>query len=313
MPTVPTGATPASRSLPARARGSALLRLLYTARLARDLALPGGAVHRYGPGRSQCAELHLPAGAGPHPVVVLLHGGAWQHRYGKLVMRALARDLRRRGCAVWNIEYRRVGGGGGWPATFEDVGAAIEHLRVLDAPLDLEHVGVVGHSSGGHLALWAASRDRLRADAPGRPATGEAPLALRAAVALAGVCDLAGAHRAWRGGPVEQLMGGSPEQLPDRYAAADPMALLPPSARVLLVHGLADQAVGIKFSRRYEAAARAAGADVELIEVEGRAGDHRAHIDPRSGAWHRVVEWLVPSIERYSQNERASSTSSRTP
>ena len=273
-------------------------------------------MHRYGAARSQCAELHLPAGAGPHPVVVLVHGGSWQKRHSKIVMRALARDLRGRGWAAWNIEYRRVGDGGGWPATFADVAAAIDHLRSVPAPLDLARVSVVGHSAGGHLALWAASREHLAAGAPGAPAPGEEPLALRAAVSLAGVCDLAGAYHAWRGGPVQKLMGGSPEEVPERYAAADPMALLPPSSPVLLVHGLADQAVGVKFSRRYDDAARAAGADVELIEVEGAAGAHRAHIDPRSGAWTLVAEWLAPAMEgngRYALNERASSTSSRTP
>lgn len=271
------------------------------------MAVPAGAVHRYGAARSQCAELHLPAGAGPHPVVVLVHGGAWQKRYSKIVMRALARDLRARGWATWNIEYRRIGNGGGWPATFADVAAAIDHLRSVPAPLDLARVSVVGHSAGGHLALWAASREHLAADAPGAPAAGAKPLTFRAAVALAGVCDLAGAHRAWRGGPVQKLMGGSPEQVPHRYAAADPMALLPPSTRVLLVHGLADRAVGIKLSRRYEAAARAAGADVELIEVEGPAGDHRAHVDPRSGAWASVVRWLAPAIESRAVTDAAAS------
>src|SRR5580693_1080204 len=128
-----------------------------------------GRTYSYGNGsdRSQRADLYLPGESGrrpghvpgPHPVIVLIHGGSWTARYGRTVMRGLAGDLRRRGWAVWNIEYRRVGNGGGWPATFLDVAAAIDHLPELDAPLDLARVTVVGHSAGGHLALWAAGRE----------------------------------------------------------------------------------------------------------------------------------------------------------
>ena len=266
-------------------------RLLTRARLIRDLLLPGGRTFRYGPHRSQRGELHLPSGSGPHPLVVLIHGGSWQKRYSKLVMRALARDLRRRGWAVWNIEYRRIGAGGGWPETFVDVGAAVDHVRALQAPLDLERVSVLGHSAGGHLALWAAGRAALPPHAPGAPA-GSSPIGFASAIALAGVCDLAGAHREWRGGAVERLLEGSPLQVPERYALADPLAQVPLAMPVLLVHGVHDQTVSVRLSRNYARAARAAAADVELIELEGEAGNHRAHVDPRSGAWATVVEWL---------------------
>jgi acetyl esterase/lipase len=269
----------------------AIDRALIRARLIRDLFLPGGRTFRYGPHRSQRGELHLPAGSGPHPLVVLIHGGSWQKRYSKLVMRALARDLRRRGWAVWNIEYRRVGAGGGWPETFLDVAAAVDHVRTLEAPLDQSRVSVLGHSAGGHLALWAAGRAALPPHAPGA-AAGSSPLGFVRAIALAGVCDLAGAHREWRGGAVERLLGGSPLELPERYALTDPMAQVPLAMPVLLVHGVHDQTVSVRLSRNYARAARAAGGDVELIELEGEAGNHRAHIDPRSGAWATVVEWL---------------------
>ena len=148
-------------------------------RMLLDL-LAHGRTHRYGSDRSQRADLYLPAPRrralqnGPHPVMVLIHGGSWRKRYGRIVMRALAGDLLRRGWAVWNIEYRRVGNGGGWPATFEDVAAAIDHLDRLDAPLDLTRVSMLGHSAGGHLALWAAGREaaarRARRGAIDRPA-----------------------------------------------------------------------------------------------------------------------------------------------
>ncbi len=248
-----------------------------------------GQVHRYGPHRSQRADLYLPLGAGPHPVMVAIHGGSWHKRYGRVVMRGLVGDLLRRGWAVWNVEYRRLGGdGGGWPATFEDVATAIDHLRALDAPLDLDGVSFLGHSAGGHLALWAGARAGLPDGAPGaRPAVTPTRV-----VGQAAVCDLAGAYRVWKGGPVRELIGGSPEQLPERYAIADPMQLPPLEAPTLFVHGTADRTVSVKPVRKYVERAREAGVSAELIEIDGAAGSHRAHVDPRGQAWTAVTRWL---------------------
>jgi acetyl esterase/lipase len=258
-----------------------------TVRLMLDMLARGRTI-RYGPHRSQCADLYLPCGPGPHPVMVVLHGGSWQKRYGRAVMRGLVGDLVRRGWAVWNVEYRRVGEGGGWPATFADVAAAIDHLGELDAPLELDAVSVLGHSAGGHLALWAASRGKLPPDAPGaQPA-----VALRRAIALAGVCDLAGAHRRWHGGAAQLLMEGSPEELPERYALADPLALAPLEIPVLLVHGSRDETVSIELSYSYQQGASAAGGRVELIEVLGDAGRHRAFLNPRGEAWRTTASRL---------------------
>lgn len=243
-----------------------------------DFSTPGR-THRYGSHSSQTAELHLPKGHGPHPVMIVIHGGSWRARYGKLVMRGLAGDLRRRGWAVWNIEYRRVGDGGGWPATFQDVGAAIDRLAEIDASLDLKRVSLLGHSAGGHLALWAAARQH-------------GPVTLRRVVSQAGVCDLTRAYRLWGGGAVEELMGGSPAQFPERFEQADPLMQVPLRIPTLLVHGTQDQTVTVELSRRYEQAARAAGATIELIEIDGVDGAHRAHIDPRGRAWAAVTGWL---------------------
>jgi acetyl esterase/lipase len=265
------------------------------ARIIRDV-LASGRTHRYGPDRSQRAELHLPpegrasAGGATHPVMILIHGGSWRKRYGKIVMRALAGDLVRRGWAVWNIEYRRVGNGGGWPATFADVAAAIDHLDGLDARLDLARVSVLGHSAGGHLALWGAGRAKLPAGAPGF-IDGEPRVRLQRVISQAGVCDLVGAYGELDTA-VGALMGGAPEQLPERYAVGNPLSSVPLEMPVLLVHGVLDETVSVGRSRDYAAAALAAGGEVELVEIEGEAGRHRAHIDPREAAWEVVTRWL---------------------
>jgi acetyl esterase/lipase len=217
---------------------------------------------------------------------VVLHGGHWRTRYGKLIMRPLARDLARRGWAAWNLEYRRLGtgrhGGGGWPATFEDVAAGIDHLPVLaDALLDLTRVVGVGHSAGGQLALWAAARPGLPAGAPGAGPR----VRLRAVVALAAVSDL---ERA--GTVAHELLGGTLAEVPGRFAQADPVRRVPLGVSTLLVHPADDATVSVQRSRAYAAAARAAGDDIEL--VESASGGHRAPIDPGSEAWQAAARWL---------------------
>jgi acetyl esterase/lipase len=243
-----------------------------TARIALDF-LRRPERHSYGSHRSQRADLYLPPGAGPYPVVVTIHGGSWRDRYGKIVMKPVCADLTRRGVAAWNIEYRRVEGGGGWPATFDDVGAAIDLLAdVAGERVDLNDVSMFGHSAGGQLALWAGSRDQSR-------------VPIKRVVAAAAPSDLRVAE------PARGLLGGTPEQVPERYAAANPMQLIPLSMPVLLIHGEDDQTVPVIRSRRYAEAARAAGGDVELIEPV--PGYHRVHVDPRSAAWEAAAGFLV--------------------
>ena len=257
------------------------------ARLILDVLARGRTVS-YGAHRSQRADLHLPPGPGPHPVMITVHGGSWQRRYGRVVMRGLVGDLVRRGFAVWNIEYRRLGDGGGWPTTFTDVAAAIDHLAHVDAALDLGHVSVLGHSAGGHLALWAASRPRLPAGAPGHGPV----VSIERAIGQAAVCDLAGAYALWHGGAVQGLIGGSPAEMPERFALADPLALAPPEMPVLLVHGRRDATVSIELARRYARVVAERGGDVRLVEIEGERGSHRCHIDPRGLAWSAVTASL---------------------
>ena len=233
----------------------------------------------------QVADLHVPRGDGPFPVAVMLHGGYWHAAYGKLTTRPLAADLARRGIAAWNVEYRRLGRGqgGGWPATFDDVAMAVDHLGVLSDPrLDLARVSVGGHSAGGQLALWAAARCDLPSGAPGAAPS----VVVRDVVALAPVTDLAGAGRV-----VHALLGGSPEQVPERFRQADPGHRLPLGIPTLVVHARDDATVDIRQSRSYVAAARAAGDDVLLLEPDG--GGHRGVIDPGSDGWRAAADWLA--------------------
>jgi len=233
--------------------------------------------HHYGDKRSQLGELFLPAGDGPFPVAVTIHGGFWKAQYGRKLMHSLCRDLVARGWAAWNLEYRRLGrgSGGGWPATFDDLAAGIDHLRVLPAPLDLTRVVTIGHSAGGHLAALAATRD-----GPSVVVTG--------VVAQAGVLDL---ERAWEwrlsNGVVRKLLDGTPAQRPERYAAASPAARLPLGVPALLTHGGRDDIVPPAMSEEFH---RRAGEGCELVMVP-EAG-HFEHLDPAHPLWKAVVEWL---------------------
>jgi dipeptidyl aminopeptidase/acylaminoacyl peptidase len=152
-------------------------------------------------------------------------------------------------------------------------------------------VSVLGHSAGGHLALWAAGRAKLPAGAPGA-ISGEPRVSLQRVISQAGVCDIVGAYRELDSA-VGALMGGAPAELPDRYAIGNPMSSVPLEVPVLLVHGVLDETVSVRRSRDYAAAAVAAGGEVELVEIEGEAGGHRAHIDPRGEAWAVVTRWLT--------------------
>jgi acetyl esterase/lipase len=243
----------------------------------------------YGSGPDQFLEVSLPTGTGPAPVVVVLHGGFWRARYGIELARPLAADLAHRGWAAVAVEYRRVGAGGGWPETLDDVAAALDALPDLPgaARLDLTDVTVIGHSAGGHLAAWAAGRGRLPAGAPG--AAPRVPVT--AAVLQAGVLDLTAAVAADLGaGATVGFLGGAPQEVPDRYATADPVRLLPTGVTALCVHGEADTTVPLDQSERFAAAARAAGDQAEVVVVPA---DHMAVIDPAGEAWRRTLEWLT--------------------
>jgi acetyl esterase/lipase len=238
-----------------------------------DAAPSGTRTIRYGDDPSQLVELSLPSGT-PRGVVVVIHGGFWKAAYDLSLGRPLAADLVDRGWAALNIEYRRVGpassgGGGGVPATLDDVRAAVATLD--DTGLDLTRVVTLGHSAGGHLAAWA----------------GHAIGSVTHVISQAGVLDLVAADRDGLGGGAVQAFLGHPAGPGD--AEVDPAQELPLGVPLWCVHGADDDIVPISQSLDYVAAATTAGAQATMVEV---AGDHFVVIDPASQAWRRTVAIL---------------------
>ena len=227
-------------------------------------------------------ELTLPVGVEPpYPVVVFIHGGFWRAAFDLTHARPLCAALAKRGFAVWSLEYRRLGmPGGGWPGTLEDVRAAAGHLRELarENPLDLERVVAAGHSAGGQLALWLAAQNELP---------------LRRVVSLAGVADLRmGFEMQLSRGVVGEFLGGSPEEVPERYRMASPIELLPMAVPQRIVHGTADTVVPYEIGERFAAASR----NAELIRLEGTG--HSEVIDPGSKEWPAVERAILsPNVE----------------
>jgi acetyl esterase/lipase len=250
--------------------------------LTRPAPAPDATV-RYGPLPDHLADVRWPRPRpgtpddGPPPLVLVVHGGFWRAGTDRQHTGAQCAALAAEGLAVAAIEYRRTGQpGGGWPGTLEDVAAAVDAVPGLVAEaaaraglgVDTGRTVLLGHSAGGHLVAWLAAT--ARPDVVG-------------AVSLGGVLDLRAAHRlrldpAPGGTAVEALLGGGPDDVPERYAAADPSGLGPPAVPVLAVHGTADDIVPAELSRSY---AQATGAELVLLD----GVDHFAVIDPLSRAW----------------------------
>ncbi|HYH49284.1 MAG TPA: alpha/beta hydrolase [Acidimicrobiia bacterium] len=246
----------------------------------------------YGRERSQEGDLWLPQGEGPHPVAVLFHGGFWYHAWERDLMDGLARDLARRGIAAWNVEYRRVGAGGGWPATGEDAARATDHLVAL-APvydLDLGRVVTLGHSAGAQLALWVAARGRR----------GEVHPVLVVGLATIGDLEEAMAARTGGGSVARLLQGGAGEAIGGTSSAAgvtgdvelslaeaSPRARVPIGVPQILAHAVDDDIVPFSQTREYAAAARRAGDEVAVVELNGSG--HFGVIDPATAGWAEVA------------------------
>lgn len=282
----------------------------------------------YGADADQVADVWLPPAGTPHPstppapLLICVHGGFWRAAYDRRHLGPMAEALAADGYAVAAVEYRRMGQpGGGWPGTFDDLARCLDTLPGLVRSAAAERMSaggrvavagrvaqgppiLLGHSAGGQLVLWAVARHRLPT---GSPWWLPVPADVAAVVALAPVADLDAAHRLGLDeGAVDDLLGGGPADVPDRYAAVDPRRLGPPGSPVTVLHGTADRQVPIELSRRYADGVRSDGvawdmsrridssAIVTLRELTGV--DHFALIDPRSPAFAVVRDTLAHRI-----------------
>lgn len=252
----------------------------------------------YGNDANQFADLRIPAATGPHPVAILIHGGCWKADYATLRdMAPMADALKADGIATWNIEYRRLPQpGSGWPGTFQDVGSAIDHLRLIAGQhqLDLNRVVLVGHSAGGHLALWAAGRRKLPPDSTLHV---DSPLQIKGVVDLAGPGDMAAEIEVEITGcktrVVAELLGGTPDQVPERYRQASPVNLLPLGIPQVLVWGDKDALRPIEAGEDYVGAAKASGDAVDLVRMRGLG--HFEIASPFAPEW-RVVRNSIKAL-----------------
>jgi acetyl esterase/lipase len=259
--------------------------------LERTRPQPSATIH-YGADPLQIADLWLPAGNGPHPVVLMVHGGCWQTDIAdRTIMNWIADDLRRRGIAVWNIDYRGVDRpGGGYPGSFQDAAAAADALRAhaREYRLDLDRVVAVGHSAGGHLALWLAGRPQLPAGSPLRTAN---PMPIHAVVSLGGLPDLEEAARSENGcgnEVVVRLTGGVRAGRIDPFTDTSVPRLAPLGVRQVLINGLQDRIIPTAYAQGYARPMRAAGDDVRVRMID-RTG-HVELIAPETAAWAAAVE-----------------------
>ena len=250
----------------------------------------------YGKDSEQFGDLFLPSGDGPYPVVVWIHGGCWRAQYGIGPSSRLARGMADAGIAVWSLEYRRLGNGGGWPNTFHDVGKAADMLPDLaaDHDLDLSRVIAVGHSAGGHLALWLGARHKLSAELElYKPH----PLPLKSIVALAPVADLERAV-AWDicVDASDVLVGGHPRKVAGNYYQGSPAALLPLGIPHVNINGELDDTVPIDYVHQFVRTARACGDDATLMGVPGVG--HFEIVEPDHPAGQLVIRTILQQFAK---------------
>lgn len=248
---------------------------------------------QYGEDRLQFGELRIPETPGPHPVVVIIHGGCWLSAFSLDLMDAMATDLTEKGYATWNLEYRRLSDiGGGWPNTFLDVAQGLNYLKTLEKEynLNLRRVVVTGHSAGGHLALYLAGKRNIPADFPIADPDPN-PVSISGVVSLAGIVDLTTylvRDGNTCGANVDELVEGLPETVPDRYKFGSPINLLPHGTPTILVTGINDNIVPISHVSPYLTVSSAAKEPVKSVDIPG-AG-HFEVIAPGSVAWPAIVD-----------------------
>lgn len=261
------------------------LRLIYTPRVDSEwifaVTPPEPDVRiGYGPDANQFADVYVPAGNGPHPVVFFIHGGYWRKKYDLIYAGHLCAALKTRGIASWNVEYRRLGNpGGGWPGTFDDIRAAYQLLQngthEHTGRFDLTRTCVAGHSAGGQLALCLAAVEK----------------SVMGVLSLAGVLDL---RRGWElhlsNNAVAEFLGGSALEVPIHYREASPMELSIKQARQKVVHGTLDDSVPFEISQGYFDTKKKSGEQVELVTLET---GHFEIVDPRSQVWATIQKILV--------------------
>ncbi len=252
--------------------------------------------YSYGPHPLQFGELTLPQSEPPHPVILLIHGGCYRELYDLRPISAPAAAMAEAGFAVWNIEYRRHGNGGAFPQLFHDVAKAADHLRKIASAhqLDLDRVHGMGHSAGGHLALWLAGRPGIDEQSS---LFVEHPIAIKSVIALAPLADIRrAAEQEMCGDALPTIMGGVPDDAPANYRAASPRQLLPLGAPQILIVGDQDQGI-LENVRPYVEAAREAGDELKFILLPD-AG-HFEVLSVGSHAWHslrRVLDDLRRAI-----------------
>jgi len=251
----------------------------------------------YGPGPLQFGNLRLPKKPGPHPVLVFVHGGCWVSQYGIKFAAALEQAIADSGIAVWSIEYRRVDDeGGGWPNTFTDVALGADYLRTI-APkygLDMNRVVVGGHSAGGQFALWLAARKKISSESELHTAN---PLAVKGVFGLAPAPDLEALSAAGAcGKAMDRLLGGTPTEHAERYAAASPMRLAPVGVPQTLIVGARD-ASWAPYGRSYYARATALG-DTTVRLIEAPESGHFELIAPATSTWPIVIRELKALFAR---------------
>ncbi|MBM7368986.1 alpha/beta hydrolase family protein [Gordonia hydrophobica] len=243
------------------------------------------------------ADLFVPSGEhqdGSVPLVVLIHGGAWKSEIGADVFVTFARRLAERGLAVYNLEYRRVGAGGGWPTTFSDVAAALDfipNVKKANPELNIDNVVVAGHSAGGQLAMWSGTRHDLENNEVGA----KPKFSPEHVISLAGPLDMRVAVTMGDMNIVTAL-DGTPAQVPERYKMVDPIQNIDPDIPTIAMNGDKDRIVPAILSQNYVAAAKRLGATSSFVMIPG--GNHVSIVDVNNPQFMTVLETINRAAQK---------------